>query len=121
MIAAATARIAEESRRELPPAEVEAAPGVGSGTAGTGPGSPPTPPQGYAFVEHFGAMAKARIEAPTVDERQAERGPDWLHSPDAIAALAGQAAAAGRWRTWARSWAATTRRCASTGRMPAAA
>ena len=104
IIAAAAARIAAESRRALPPPLVQAAPGVRSGadSAGTRPDSPPTPPEGYAFVEHFGAMAKARIEGRTDDGPQDGSGPDWLHSPDAIAALTRQAAAAGR--DWSFGW-----------------
>ena len=104
MIAAATARIAEESRRALPPPVVEAAPGVrgATDTARTGPDSLPTPPEGYAFVEHFGAMSTARIEGRTGDGPQDESGPDWLDSPDAIAALTRQAAAAGR--DWSFGW-----------------
>ena len=104
MIVVATARIAAESRRELPPPLVEAAPMEGSGadTARTRPELRPTPPEGYAFVDHFGEMAKTRIEGRTIDSRQAESGPDWLDSPDAIAALTRQAAAAGR--DWSFGW-----------------
>ena len=102
--AAAAARIAQESRRELPPPVVQAAPGVSSGTdsADTRPSSPPTPPEGYAFVEHFGAMTKARIEGRTDDEPQDESGPEWLHSSDAIATLTRQATEAGR--DWSFGW-----------------
>ena len=102
--AAAAARIAQESQRELPPPVVQAAPGVRSGTdsADTRPSSPPIPPEGYAFVEHFGAMTKARIEGRTDDEPQDESGPEWLHSSDAIATLTRQAEAAGR--DWSFGW-----------------
>ena len=106
MIAAATARIAEESRRALRPPLVEAAPIVRSGTdtdtARIRADSLPTPPEGYAFVEHFGAMSTARIEGRIIDSRQAESGPDWLDSADVIAALTRQAAAAGR--DWSFGW-----------------
>ena len=104
MIAAAAARIAAESRRPLPPPVVQAAPGVRSraDSAGARPDSLPTPPEGYAFVEHFGAMAKARIEGRTGDAPRDGSGPDWLDSPDAIAALTSQAAAAGR--DWSFGW-----------------
>ena len=102
--AAAVTRIAQESRRELPPPVVQAAPGVSSGadSADTRPSSPPTPPEGYAFVEHFGAMTKARIEGRTDDDPQDESGPEWLHSSDAIATLTRQAEAAGR--DWSFGW-----------------
>ena len=104
IVAAAAARIAAESRSALPPPVVQAAPGVSGGTDSdvARPGSPPTPPEGYAFVDHFGAMTKARVEGRTGAAPRDGSGPDWLHSPGAIAALTRQAAAAGR--DWSFGW-----------------
>ena len=104
IVAAAAARIAEESRRTLPPPLVEAAPAVRGGTdpAYAEMPRPPTPPDGYAFVEHFGGMAKARVARRPLDGPPHERGPVWLGSPGAVAALTRQAALAGR--DWTFGW-----------------
>ena len=104
IVAAAAARIAAESRRALPPPVVQAAPGIRGGADSdvTRHDSPPTPPEGYAFVDHFGAMTKARIEGRTGGAPRDGSGPEWLHSTDAIAALTRQAAAAKR--DWSFGW-----------------
>ena len=101
IIAAAATRITEESRRAVPPPEVEAAPGL-RGSTDLARVDPPPPPEGYAFVEHFGDMAKGRIEGGTVDEQPTESGPGWLDAPGAATALTSQAAASGR--DWAYGW-----------------
>ena len=63
----------------------------------------PSPPDGYSFVSYHGEMPRARIavEIDTGDELS-RPGPDWLGADDSIAALAAQAAAAGR--DWSFGW-----------------
>ena len=60
IIGAGASRIDEEGRRALPPPAVEAAPRRRTGIDTARPQSepPPTPPEGYSFVDHFGEMAK---------------------------------------------------------------
>ena len=102
VVAAGAARIAEESRRPLPPPAVRAAAVArdGADTVGARATTPPTPPEGYAFVEHVGEMAKGRIQRDAPGPGEA--GPDWLDAPDAAARVTEQAAAAGR--DWSFGW-----------------
>ncbi len=107
IIAVAAARIVEESRRELPPPAAEAAPGSHGNVAApitvrehSDPS--PTPPEGYSFVDHFGEMAKARMESGAAQDSEDSGRPEWLDSPDPLSALTRQASDAGR--DWSFGW-----------------
>ena len=105
IIAAGTARIAEESRRGVPMPDLESAPlahGVDAPSLEPEKAVPDDPPEGYAFVHHHGEMAKARMDSEPVAKQLDDIGPDWLQSPDAIAGLTHQATAAGR--DWSFGW-----------------
>ena len=107
IIAAAAAMIVEESRREMPPPAAQAAPrsqaDVAAPIAVREHADPsPTPPEGYSFVDHFGEMAKARMESGAARDSEDRGRPGWLDSPDALSALTRQASDAGR--DWSFGW-----------------
>ena len=104
IIGAAASRIDEEARRALPPPAVQTAPRKRTGidTARTRSEPPPTPPEGYSFVDHFGEMARGRIESVTDDGPDDAGGPGWMDSPGAVSALTRQAMDAGR--DWSFGW-----------------
>ena len=105
IIKAGVARIAEESRHGVSMPDLESAPllhGVDDSGLGLEKAASNAPPEGYSFVIHHGEMAKARMDGEAVDKQTDDRGPDWLESPDAIAGLTRQAAAAGR--GWSFGW-----------------
>ena len=107
IIAAAVARIVEESRRELPPPVAEAAPRSQADVAAPitvreHADPSPTPPEGYSFVDHFGEMAKARMESGAAQDSEGRGRPGWLDSPDAVSALIRQASDVGR--DWSFGW-----------------
>ncbi len=102
---AALARIEAESRGASAAPSVQAAP---RGADNALPAEPPAdhrpaPPEGYSFVTDHGEMAKGRLERGADAQPDAvEPSPAWLGAPDAVAALAGQAATAGR--GWTFGW-----------------
>ena len=104
IIAAGTARIAEESRHGVTMPDPESAPlvqGVDNSGLGSGKAEPSVPPEGYAFVTHHGVMARARMEGEAADRQADDRGPGWLEATDARAGLTRQAADSGRgWSFW---------------------
>ena len=104
-IAAAAARIGEESVGTLATAEVVAAP-TASAIANRDalPADPlPAPPRGYSFVEFHGQMSKAGIEGrDAAEDARVDDGLDWIGSPSSADALAAQAAEAGR--GWSFGW-----------------
>ncbi len=107
IIAAAKARIALESEQGLPPVASEAPPNIPrrAAMAPPLPVAPPEPPDGYTFVVHHGAMAKARMSEPPADLTDltdAELRPSWLDLPGAVQQLSRQAEAAGR--DWSFGW-----------------
>ncbi|MDE0001829.1 MAG: S8 family serine peptidase [Rhodospirillaceae bacterium] len=115
IIAAGTARIAEESRHGVTMPDPESAPLLhGVDDAGPGPGiaGPNALPEGYSFVTHHGEMAKDRMDGEPLDGQADDRGREWLESPDAVAGLTRQAAAAGR--GWSFGWV----RLAADARLP---
>ena len=111
ILEAAIARIDAESRGALSRAVSSPAPQpeASSGTAGRAARdaaperAAPQPPEGYSFAKVETEMAKSpmpkgELEAP----EGTDDGLDWLGGPDAIPALAQQAAAAGR--DWSFGW-----------------
>ena len=105
VIAAAVARIAEESTGTIPPAEAAPAPiaqASMNSDAVQGDRSP-APPDGYSFVEFNGQMSKATL----ADGVSARHGPmgqryEWLETPASLDALVAQAVGAGR--DWSFGW-----------------
>ena len=105
-IRAAMARIEAESRGAVQEPQIQAAPRTVEAlpaAEGSVEDTLPSPPDGYSFVSYHGEMPRARIavEIDTGDELS-RPGPDWLGTDDSIAALAAQAAAAGR--DWSFGW-----------------
>ena len=105
-IRAAMARIEAESRGAVQEPQIQAAPRTVEAlpaAEGSVEDTVPSPPDGYSFVSYHGEMRRARIavEIDTGDELS-RPGPDWLGTDDSIAALAAQAAAAGR--DWSFGW-----------------
>ena len=100
---AVAARIADESRRAEPisPATGSAPRGSAHRPAPVGGVPMPPPPRGYSFVEHHGELAAAPIRL-AVAAGPAADGPDWIGSPEAVALLVAQAAAASR--DWSFGW-----------------
>ena len=105
-IAAASERRAEPARQRQPPPQprVEAAPIPPHFPAPLPDESlPPSPPDGYNFVEVSPQeMSKAPIEGPAQPKPAPADNLDWLGAPDAIGALARQATAARR--DWTFGW-----------------
>ena len=102
-VAAATARIAGEARRGVPPPRIEAAPRqrVVPDPRRRRDRRTPNPPQGHAFVRHDGEMTRGRIETPDETPTVAPV-PAWLIPDAGVPALTEQAAAAGR--EWTFGW-----------------
>ena len=104
-VGAATARIAKESLGEIPSPEARGRPSLNEspGIGATSVVDPLKPPPGYALVDHFGDMTRARVETNRID-RGVVGGdrPEWLNSDDAVATLVRQAAEAGR--EWSFGW-----------------
>ena len=105
-IAAASERRAESTRQRQPPPQpqVEAAP-IPPHFPAPLPDDPlpSSPPDGYSFVEVSPQeMSKAPIEGPAQAKPTPADDLDWLGAPDAIDALARQAAAARR--DWTFGW-----------------
>ena len=104
-IAAVSERRAESTpQRQSPPQpKVQAAPIPAHFPAPLADESlPPSPPEGYSFVEVSLPMAKAPIEGPAQAKPAPADNMDWLGATDAVNALARQAAAAGR--DWTFGW-----------------
>ena len=109
---AAIARIDAESQGALAPAisspalPPEAKPGAaGRAAPDAAPELPaPEPPEGYSFATVETEMAKAPMPEGELGEPQSigDDGLDWLDAPNAIPALARQAADAGR--NWSFGW-----------------
>ena len=98
-------RVESTPQRQSPPqAQVEAAPIPAHFPAPLAEDVlPPTPPDGYSFVEVSPQeMSKAPIEAPAQPKPAPADKLDWLGAADAIDALARQATAAGR--DWTFGW-----------------
>ena len=106
MTRAATARISEESRGDLPEPPVEAAPrspATAAVSGQRGPDPAPSPPAGYSFVSYQGEMPRERIEGEV--ETREDRSLvdlDWLGRETSIEGLSAQADAAGR--DWSFGW-----------------
>ena len=101
IIAAAAARIAEESLGALPSAVVVAAPGERHAERDA-VDSATTSPRGFAFVEHEGDMPKARIARGTAGRSGGNGRRTWVNATTAVSDLARQAADAGR--DWSFGW-----------------
>ena len=108
---AAIARIDAESRGALAPAmsspalPPEARPGAaGRAVPDAAPELPaPEPPEGYSFAKVETEMAKSPMPEGELGEPESiDDGLDWLDAPNAIPALARQAADAGR--NWTFGW-----------------
>ena len=105
--AAGAARIAAEAERASPPPVARGArndPEDGTArVAAPVTGDPlPAPPDGYSFVQHFGAMATSAMQRTTDDTAPDADRPAWLGSPDAVVELVRQAEAAAR--DWSFGW-----------------
>ena len=62
-----------------------------------------SPPEGYAIVEHFGAVQTHRFERSRIDvDPEDEHALDWLGAADAVPRLVAQAEEAGR--DWSFGW-----------------
>ena len=108
---AAIARIDAESRGALAPAmsspalPPEARPGAAGRAAPERPA--PEPPEGYSFAKVETEMAKSPMPEGELGEPESiDDGLDWLDAPNAIPALARQAADAGR--NWTFGWVRAT-------------
>ena len=106
VIAAATARIAEESAGTLPVPRIVAAPRAKEGEDLEDEVSvdrSPAPPRGYSYVHFHGNMAKAAFEAGDgAGSARDDDGPGWLGSPTAADNLVAQSNDAGR--DWSFGW-----------------
>ena len=106
IMAAGVLRIAAESRGELPPPTVEAAPQVHKIPDPVEQDTvhpSPLPPDGYTFVDFHGEMTRARIEGTVSADREHARDDlDWLGSSTAVEMLVTQAVAAER--DWSFGW-----------------
>ena len=109
--AEAVARIAAESRGEAELSEVRAAPRVHQdgglrdrvrSRSLSREGREARPPQGYAFAEHFGEMAKGPIQSPVPQVGDRAHSPDWLDVPSGFSALVDQAVSQNR--PWSFGW-----------------
>ena len=112
VIDAAKARIVEQSERGVRTHSVTSAPGMSYDPAPARQvRPPPSPPAGYSFAGYAGEMRKARIEGAVAADGSSDAVPDWLDSSTGVAALARQAAEAGRGWTfgWIAPGAGTTR------------
>ena len=101
LVEAALARIAAESAGTAPEIRIEAPPNLPAAPTSAPPR--PTPPSGYSFTTFHGEMARGRMAE---QDYEADADPiqehEWLEDAGAVAALAAQAAAAGR--DWTFGW-----------------
>ncbi len=105
VIDATVARIAAESREDLPEPVVRAIPRSSQARViadRTESDARPSPPDGYSFVAFDGEMPTAPIHDPVIPVRPRGEDLEWLDSPTAIQDLVNQSVAAGR--PWSFAW-----------------
>ncbi|MDE0660435.1 MAG: S8 family serine peptidase [Gammaproteobacteria bacterium] len=101
-LATVVAQVAAHGESGPDPSPVQAAPRWFP-TVPQAEASSPSPPAGYAFVEHHGEIPTRRFERNQVDiDPAADDGLDWLDGPDAVPRLVAQAEAASR--DWSFGW-----------------